>query len=157
MRLNLLCIVSIILIFHLHCTSKNLLKTNMKESDNFLQKQPILYCGFEGFTQSESEHIIREINKPFVVTEIKGQIQNETGIWPEGANVIFEIREKDKNSEIKKIHVGKNGNFKIKKIKSGIYCFKATANGWQSVMGVIIVSKESATKNEIEFEMLLGI
>jgi hypothetical protein len=129
----------------------------VKESNNFSQEQPILYCGFEGFAQSESEHIIREINKPFEVTEIKGQIKNEAGIWPEEANAIFEIRERDKNSEIKKIHVDKNGNFRIRKVKNGIYCFKATANGWQSVMGIIIVSKESATKNEIEFEMLLGI
>lgn len=157
MRSNLLILIVIILVASLHCTSTCLLKPNVKNNTSSLQQSPISFCGLEGFTKSESEHIIREINKPFEVREIKGQIKNEVGDWPEGTSVLFEFRERDKNSKIKKVLSDKNGIFKIKRVENGIYCFKATANGWQSVVGTIIVSQETAQKNDITFEMLLGV
>jgi hypothetical protein len=111
----------------------------------------------EGFTKSETEHIIREINIPFEVCEIKGQIISEAGDWPVGSCVLFELRDRDKNSKIKKVHSDKNGLFEIKHVKNGIYCFKATVNGWQSVVGTIIVSQGADPKNDISFEMSLGV
>ncbi|MCK4764117.1 MAG: hypothetical protein KAW12_18100 [Candidatus Aminicenantes bacterium] len=157
MRTNLLIFISLILLFNLQCTSKCTTKPCVKKTISFKQQSPILYCGLQGFTKAETEHIIIEIKKPFEVCEIKGKINSEAGDWPEGTNVIFEIRKRDKESEINRTKTDWNGKFKIKKIENGVYCFKATVNGWQSVVGIIIVSQEADPKNEIIIEMLLGV
>ncbi len=157
MQSNLLIFILVVLVFNLQCASKFIRKHNVKETTSFVQKSPISYCGLDGFTKSDNEHIIVEINKPFEVFEIKGQIKSEVGDWPEGIYVLFEIRKRDKNSKIRCIYTDKNGIFKIKKVENGVYCFKTTVNGWQSVVGTIIVSKEADPKNEIIFDMLLGV
>jgi hypothetical protein len=157
MQSNLLIFISVILVFNLQCASKCTKYPDVKKKPNFEQQSPISYCGLEGFTKADTEHIIREINKPFEVSKIKGKINSEAGDWPEGTNVLFEIRKRDKNSQIIRIKTDWNGKFKIKKIENGVYCFKATVNGWQSVVGIIIVSQEADPKNEITIEMLLGV
>jgi len=154
---KLLIFISVIFVFNLQYASKCTKKPCVKKNTNFEQQSPISYCGLEGFTKADPEHIIREINKPFKVCEIKGKINSEAGDWPEGTIVLFEIRKRDKNSKIKRIKTDRNGKFKIKKIENGVYCFKATADGWQSVVGIIIVSQEADPKNEITIEMLLGV
>lgn len=157
MRPNLLFFIVILLAFNLQCTSNYLPEPSVKKTTSFISQSPISYCGLESFTKSESEHIIREINRPFEVCEIKGQIKNEAGDWPEGTRVLFELCKRGKNSKIEKVHSDKKGLFRIKHVENGIYCFKATVNGWQSVLGIIILSKEADPKSEISFEMLLGI
>jgi len=157
MKSKLLIFISVILVFNLQCASKCTENTDVKKKLNFEQQSPISYCGLEGFTKADPEHIIREIKKPFEVCKIKGKINSEAGDWPEGTDVLFEIRKSDKNSKIIRIKTDRNGRFKIKKIGNGVYCFKATVNGWQSVVGIIIVSQEADPKNEITIEMLLGV
>lgn len=157
MQSKLLIFISVILVFNLQYASKCTKKPCVKKNTSFEQQSPIQYCGLDGFTKADTEHIIREIKKPFEVCEIKGMINSEAGDWPEGTNVLFEIRKRDKNSEIKRIKTDRNGKFKIKKVENGVYCFKATVNGWQSVVGIIIVSQEADPKNEIIIEMLLGV
>jgi hypothetical protein len=157
MKSKLLIFISVILVFNLQYASKCTENPDVKKKLNFEQQSPISYCGLEGFTEAVPEHIIREINKPFEVCKIKGKINSEAGDWPEGTDVLFEIRKNDKNSKIIRIKTDRNGRFKIKKIGNGVYCFKVTVNGWQSVFGIIIVSQEADPKNEITIEMLLGV
>jgi hypothetical protein len=45
----------------------------------------------------------------------------------------------------------------MRDITEGRYCFKATVNGWQSVTGIIIVSKRADPERSIVFEMKLGV
>jgi hypothetical protein len=114
---------------------------------NAVIQSPISVCGIDGFTQAVDEHIINEIEPPFVVKEIKGKILNTTGNgWTKVVRVLFEIREAG-HSRIKKTHTDENGDFRIKNISDGRYCFKATVTGWQPVMGIIIVSKQAARKS----------
>ncbi len=70
------------------------------------------------------------------------------------ANVLIEIQGNDK-----KIRHGKTdakGRFAIALAPSGTYKFKATLDGFQSIIGMIIVSRESPKKNEIQLAMLIG-
>jgi hypothetical protein len=126
-------------------------------SGNSAYQSPIFTCGIAGFTQSAAEHIINEIEQPFVVREIKGKILNATGYgWTKDVRVLFEIREAGHNL-IKKTYGDENGDFSMKNISDGRYCFKATVTGWQSVIGIIIVNKKAARKTKIVFEMRLGV
>ncbi len=114
-------------------------------------------CGLEGFTQSPAEHIINDIEAPFVVREIRGRTLNQTGQrWWKDIRVLVEIRKKD-GGVVRKTYADDNGDFIVKDVSEGQYCFKATVLGWQSVMGIIIVSKKADPKNKIVFEMRLGV
>jgi hypothetical protein len=50
-----------------------------------------------------------------------------------------------------------SGQFQIRGVPDGEYFFKATAIGWQSVIGTIIVSKDAALKQQINLYMALGV
>ena len=49
------------------------------------------------------------------------------------------------------------GRFKISGTAAGRYCFKATKDGFQSVIGKIVVGKKSTHKASIELTMPLGV
>lgn len=112
----------------------------------------------DGFTLSPSEHIIDEITEPFVVREVKGRIDNVAGPgWWKDRLVLFEIRGIRKDTEIHKVYADENGNFAMKDITEGRYCFKATVDGWQSVVGIIVVGLKADPTNKITFVMNLGV
>jgi hypothetical protein len=50
-----------------------------------------------------------------------------------------------------------HGRFKISHVPAGTYKFKATLNGFQSVVGTINISNKSTTENEIRLEMQVGV
>lgn len=115
-------------------------------------------CGLEGFTEAPDEHIIDEIAEPFVVRAVKGRIDNEAGPgWWKDCLVLFEIRGIRKDTEVRRVYADENGSFVMGDVAEGRYCFKATVNGWQSVTGIIIVSKRADPEKSIVFEMKLGV
>lgn len=152
--------LGIVSIFILQCCSRPAAKPDTAStggnSEYQLQSQ-IVRCGINGFTLAIDEHIIDEIEQPFVVREVNGRILSATEQgWPRGIRVLFEIREIGRTL-IKKTYADENGDFIMKNISEGRYCFKATVTGWQSAIGVIIVSKRADPKNRISFEMRLGV
>jgi hypothetical protein len=114
-------------------------------------------CGIEGFTKSPSEHIIVELDQPFRVRSVEGVIKGQGGDWPEGVSVLFELRPTRGESKLKHANTDGRGSFKIPAVPAGEYCFKATADGWQSVVGVIVVSQDADPANTVTFEMPLGV
>jgi len=119
---------------------------------------PISLCGLEGFYESPLEHIIVEIKQPFIVRKVKGKIGIvDNHPWPKDIRVLFEIRGLPRDGRIKKAYADGNGKFVIKNIPEGQYCFKATAEGWQTVMGTIIVNKKASRKSKIVFDMEFGV
>lgn len=115
-------------------------------------------CSIDGFTLANPEHIVVELEKPFIVRKISGRVYLEDGQpMPE---VLLEIRGKDTNWKSQKIHkvfTNENGFFSFKHIKYGIYCFKVTLDGFQSVMGEIIVSKKAKKNSSVVIEMNPGV
>jgi hypothetical protein len=134
------------------------LNNKLGETSREAPQQLILHCNFSDFTQARIEHIIDEIRQPFFVRTISGQIISSIneGEWAEDSPVLFEIRGIDKENRIMSAHADKYGIFQIASVPEGQYCFKATAEGWHSVMGVIIVTKKADPKNRIVFQMNLG-
>lgn len=120
-------------------------------------RSPVLECGLEGFAKAIDEHIIDEIEKPFRVHKIAGRIMNDTGGWPSGLPILFEIRETKKGAKVRRVYADRDGNFNMKKVKEGRYCFKATVMGWQSQMGIIFVDNKAVRQNRILLKLNIGV
>jgi hypothetical protein len=115
-------------------------------------------CSIAGFSEANIEYIIEFLKDPFVVKKVFGRILRTDGVPMPG--VLLEIREKDINwnsHRIYKAYADKNGFFRFKHIKQGIYCFKTTLDGWQSVMGEIIVSDKAKGNSNILIEIGPGV
>jgi hypothetical protein len=119
--------------------------------------KPGYVCGIEGFTLSPVEHIVNEIKEPIIVRAVKGRLTNKQGGWPQDMPwpILFEVRRMGETAIIQTRADGE-GNFDIPSVQEGIYCFKATAPGWQSVMGIIIVKKKASPRNSIRIVMEIG-
>ena len=107
-------------------------------------------CGIGGFSVFPTEYKTVQIEQPFIVPAVKGKLTNTLGEWPEDPPfpTLFEIRRMGELAVIKAFVDGE-GNFKVPSVPEGRYCFKATAYLWESVMGVIIVSKRASHKKSI--------
>jgi Carboxypeptidase regulatory-like domain len=109
-----------------------------------------------GFTRSPNEHIINEIDEPFQVGLIGGLTILPYGGGPL-ADVLFEIQGPGTDRQIRRCTTDEHGRFKIRRVPEGTYRFKATREGFQSVMGTVIVSKKSPKSNEITITMKVGV
>lgn len=110
-----------------------------------------------GLTKSPLEHIINYIDEPFSVRKVNGTILSAGGQWPDSVEIFFEIRGPDGSNKIKRAKVSKNGEFVMGRISSGKYVFKATAFGWQSVVGTINVNPKADPQKTISIVMPLGV
>jgi len=109
-----------------------------------------------GFTKSPTEHIIHYVDKPIYVRKVRGHIRSAGGCWPEQVEVLFEIRGPGTSNRIRAAKVD-HGRFSMRRLAAGKYAFKATANGWQSTVGTIVVSPKSDQDATIDISMPLGV
>jgi Carboxypeptidase regulatory-like domain len=110
------------------------------------------------FTKSPTEHIINQIEQPFVVRSIKGIVSRKTeGPTEPLAKVLFEIQGPGTDRKIRRTSTDEKGRFKMGNVPEGTYRFKATLNGFQSVMGTITVSKEALKTDELKIAMPIGV
>lgn len=114
-------------------------------------------CGINSFTESPSEHIIVELDRPFIVRSVEGTIASQGGDWPEDTRVLVELRSAGGAGRLIQARADSRGLFKMPDVEPGEYCFKATVDGWQSVIGVIVVSDTADPASRVSFEMLLGV
>jgi hypothetical protein len=109
------------------------------------------------FTRSPYEHIINEIDQPFVVRSVVGFITMLRGDERPISGVLFEIQGPGTARKIRRCKTDERGKFKIGHVPEGTYRFKATLSGSQSVMGNIIVSKKAGKNKEIKIAMPVGV
>lgn len=105
------------------------------------------------FTKSSTEHIIIEIGKPFVVRDVAGSFHHGDDRLP---GVLLEIQGPGDDKKIRSTMSDDSGRFKIKRVPQGTYRFKTTLNGFESVMGTIIVSKK-AHSSSIQIKIPVGM
>jgi Carboxypeptidase regulatory-like domain len=108
-----------------------------------------------GFTKSPIEHVINQIDEPFVVRSVNGLIEFE------GANqtlqrVLFEIRGPGGEKRIRQATTDSRGRFQVRHVPNGTYQFKATLNGFQSVVGTIVVTNKATKAKTINISMRVG-
>ena len=109
-----------------------------------------------GFTESPTEHEITVLNEPLQLAGVKGIIRADDGYESPLSGVLFEVRGPGTERIIRSAITDRKGRFKIKGLKDGQYAFKATLNGFQSVVGIIVLSRKAPHSNFM-IKMLLGI
>jgi hypothetical protein len=111
---------------------------------------------FKGFTKSPTEHIISRVDEPFTVSSVRGSVVLSGKDEPL-KDVLFEIRGPGDSERIRAAKTGAEGRFKIGRVPEGTYTFKATLDGFQSVVGTLVVSKKADRQKAIKIEMPLGV
>ncbi len=111
-------------------------------------------CGsYAGFANVSDRVVI--ICQPFVVREVKGRLLWEGG-WPGDRGPLFEIRRTgEMGARIYSVYADLDGNFVIKDIPQGRYCYRASNLGFIGYEGIVIVEKHANPKNEIVIEMFV--
>lgn len=107
----------------------------------------------KGFLRSPTEHIIVELPEPFRVRNVEGSITDPHNDIV--ARVAFEIR--DESGSIRTALTDSRGRFNIRGVPKGTYRFKATENGFQSIVGTLIIAKDAPKKSKITLQMNLGV
>ena len=109
------------------------------------------------FTKSRTEHIINQIDQPFTVRSVAGVISRKQGDQGPLPDVLFEIQGTGTDRKIKRAKTNQYGRFKIEHVPVGTYKFKATLDGFQSVMGTVTVSKKAEGTADVKIEMSVGV
>src|SRR5215469_4546127 len=107
-----------------------------------------------GFTKSPTEHIINKLEEPFEVRSVSGVVMRQGGEQEPLRDVLVEIKGPGDHDRIRRTKTDDHGQFKISHVPAGTYSFKVTLDGYQSVMGRIVVSKNAAKNNSIKIAML---
>ena len=107
----------------------------------------------KGFTKSPTEHIIDELDNPFTVRAVRGVVLDPSGTEMDG--VVVELQ--DEAGRTKGTKTSRKGTFKLDGVPEGTYRFKVTMNGFQSVVGQIVVSKKANKADRIKIEMKAGV
>jgi hypothetical protein len=107
----------------------------------------------KGFTKSPTEHIIDQPEKAFTVSTAKGVVLDPSGAALRG--VLVEVQ--DAAGRIRAAKTDSNGRFELHGLRNGSYRFKVTFNGFQSVVGEIIVSRKARRSEEVTITMKFGV
>jgi hypothetical protein len=107
----------------------------------------------KSFTKSPTEHIIDEPDKPFTLRAVRGVVLDPSRAEMDG--VVVEIR--DEAGRIRITKTSRKGTFKLSGVPKGTYKFKVTMNGFQSVVGDIVVSKKASKDDQMKIVMKLGV
>jgi hypothetical protein len=111
----------------------------------------------EGFTKSPGEHIVVQLEQPFVVRSVKGIVRRAQGDEEPLPHVLIEIQGPGNDRRIRRATSDGRGRFEIGHVAGGTYRFKMTLNGLQSIVGTITVSKKAAKQDELKIEMPIGV
>jgi hypothetical protein len=114
-------------------------------------------CRLEGFSKTPHEHIVEELDKPVVVSSVAGVIVSAAGEWPDDAVVTFALRSTQILGELREVRTDSRGYFSVPDVSHQDYCFKATAAGWRSIVGMIVVSKGADQSARVNLRMRLGV
>jgi hypothetical protein len=113
------------------------------------------YPKLKGFTKSPTEHIMNEYEGTPEIREVRGKVveaSSGTGI----PDAIFELRSENPDDLVRGVNTKADGDFYLHSVRDGMYVFKATKNGFQSVFGKIKISSK-APKSNLKIELRLGV
>jgi len=96
------------------------------------------------------------MDDPITVSAVRGTVvfKGDGGPLRE---VSFEIRGPGESERIRAAKSDSAGRFINSRVPEGTYTFKATKDGFQSVVGTLIVSKKADHQKTIRIEMQVGV
>ena len=109
-----------------------------------------------GFTKSPTEHIMNEHPGVISMRVLEGRITEEdskTGV----SGVLVEVRKADWQTKVQGATSDQNGRFRLRKLSEGEYVFKVTRDGFQSVFGLLRISKHAPSDARFDIELKHGV
>jgi hypothetical protein len=110
---------------------------------------------FRGFTKSPGEHIMNEFDGLPEVRSVRGRIVDTAGVGLSAA--IFEIRTENPDGKVRGSPTKPDGRFQLRSVSEGVYMFKVTRHGFQSVFGKLRVNKQAPSGNVLRLELQPGV
>ena len=110
---------------------------------------------FRGFTKSPGEHIMNEFVGLPVVRAARGRIVDAAGAGLSEA--VFEIRIENPDGKVRGVVAKPDGRFQLRSVPDGVYMFKVTRHGFQSVYGKLRVNKHAPSADVLRFELQPGV
>jgi carboxypeptidase family protein len=92
--------------------------------------------------------------KPYLVRSVQGLV-----VFADEpkANVVFELKSADAAGKVREARTDHLGRFRIRHVSPGQYLFKATAEGFASVIGKVVVSPKALPEAQIRITLPLGV
>lgn len=114
------------------------------------------YPRFKGFLKSETEHIMLEYEGIPEIRSVRGRIiEASSGVGL--PNVMFEIRSENPDDRVRGTKTDSKGEFHLRSIQEGIYVFKVTKNGFQSVYGKVKICNQAQPDNVLIIKLRQGV
>jgi hypothetical protein len=111
---------------------------------------------FRGFTKSPTEHIMIEYEGCLEFRKVRGLVtEASSGVGI--PNALFEIRSEDLEENVKGVKTNSNGEFRMRSVDEGVYVFKVTLDGFQSVYGRLKVNKNAPPRNIFRIQLRQGV
>ncbi len=110
-----------------------------------------------GFTKSPTEAIITRLDEPVVIRAVTGTVIRSVGDQSPLESTLIELRGPDDSTIIRAAKTDRQGRFHLRRVPPGKYMFKATSLGFQSVVGVVIVSPKAAPHRVLNLRMTPGV
>lgn len=112
---------------------------------------------FKGFTKSPTEGVIIHLDEPVTVRAVIGTVVRSVGDESPLENTLIELRAPNDSKIIGAARTDHQGRFRVSGIPSGSYMFKATSLGFQSVVGIVIVSSKAARSRVLNLRLKPGV
>jgi hypothetical protein len=108
------------------------------------------------FTKSATEHEIVVVHEVFSVRSVVGTISFSNHPVEPLTDVLIEILGPGNVNQVRRAMSDQNGRFKISSVPEGAYRFKATRNGFSSIVGTVTVSRRADKTARIHLDMPIG-
>ena len=125
---------------------------------------PSQACRLADFSPADSEHIVEFLSEPVVARLPQGRLSSAEGAWPPGHASAIELVPRGAKPAVDrvKVRVGDDGRFSLVELVAPdavetVFCFKASSDGWQSVVGELVLSRLAAPGSTIELVLEPGV
>lgn len=101
-------------------------------------------CRWAAFDYAADEHMVNELDTPYERRLFRGQVVPlDEESWPNAWPVRLEIRNAG-GGLVRNLSLPVTGAFAVNGLSEDVYCFKASARGFQSVKGYLIVKRNGS-------------
>ena len=101
-------------------------------------------------------HEVRSHPEVLRLREVRGTVTSEVGPWPEGTRVIFQMFGPSRRPVVRRATAASDGTFRFDRLPTGDYCFEASADGWDPVVGLLEVSNKNSKEATISLSLPLA-
>lgn len=113
-------------------------------------------CTASSFPEDVVAPMTEYEREPVVVAEVRGTLRSAGGEWPHAMRPLFELVPAAGPPHLRSVHAASDGRVRMRGIGPGIYCFRASAPGWQTVIGTLVIDRR-AVERVFSITLPLGV